>query len=288
MRARAKPSTDTGRTSEAPSSVSGAIFAGSCVITPHHRLTSPWPASHAASQRAASPPPSIARSPPAASRGPALGSPFRGCWSGHRGPGFPREGRVPRTARGSPGGYRRRKREDREREAGRRQLTEQGTCISAAEAPRLPRSRQSPVAPRIVRSECGLARRLAKEDRHLRISPRFFDRDETPAIFVTSLVSNQREVVRHVERKYYRRRRAAMALCCRQSAVSPRAHECPLATGPRRSKSLATQNDSATLRCGDRGIRVLRLGFFEPFENPEFLETAGLIRFGLNRNTPGK
>ena len=28
---------------------------------------------------------------------------------------------------------------------------------------------------------------LPKEDRHLRIAPRFFDRDETPAIFVTSL-----------------------------------------------------------------------------------------------------
>jgi len=33
-----------------------------------------------------------------------------------------------------------------------------------------------------------LARRLAKEDRYLRIAPRFFDRYETPAIFVTSLV----------------------------------------------------------------------------------------------------
>src|SRR5215471_5295071 len=32
--------------------------------------------------------------------------------------------------------------------------------------PRLPRPRPSPVAPRIVRSERGLARRLAKEDRH--------------------------------------------------------------------------------------------------------------------------
>src|SRR5262252_9103435 len=29
---------------------------------------------------------------------------------------------------------------------------------------------------------------LPKRDRHLRIAPRFFDRDETPAIFVTSLV----------------------------------------------------------------------------------------------------
>jgi hypothetical protein len=32
--------------------------------------------------------------------------------------------------------------------------------------PRLPRPRPSPVAPRIVRSERGLAQRLAKEDRH--------------------------------------------------------------------------------------------------------------------------
>src|SRR5215472_11028664 len=67
-----------------------------------------------------------------------------------------------------------------------------------------------------------------------------------------------------------------------------RPHECSLATGPRRSKSLATQNNSATLRCADRGIRVGRLGFFKPFEDPEFLETTGLIRFGLKRNTPGK
>jgi hypothetical protein len=37
--------------------------------------------------------------------------------------------------------------------------------------PQLPRPRQSPVAPRIVRSERGLARRLAKEDRHLSIAP---------------------------------------------------------------------------------------------------------------------
>jgi hypothetical protein len=104
--------------------------------------------------------------------------------------------------------------------------------------------RPSPVAPRIVRSERGLARRLAKEDRHLRIAPQFFDRDETPAIFVTSLVFDQSEVVRHVER--------------------------------------------ATFRCADRGIRVGRLGFFKPFEDPEFLEMTGLIRFGLKRNTPGK
>src|SRR5215469_6348126 len=68
-----------------------------------------------------------------------------------------------------------------------------------------------------------------------------------------------------------------------------------LATGPRRFRSLATQNNSATLRCGDRGIRggdrgirVGRLGFFKPVEDPEFLETTGLIRFGLKRNTPGK
>ena len=65
-------------------------------------------------------------------------------------------------------------------------------------------------------------------------------------------------------------------------ASRARPHECSLATGPRRSKSLATQNNSATLRCGDRGIRVGRLGFFKP------LETTGLIRFGLKRNTPGK
>jgi hypothetical protein len=30
------------------------------------------------------------------------------------------------------------------------------------------------------------------------------------------------------------------------------------------------------------------LGFPKPFEDPEFLETTGLIRFGLKRNTPGK
>jgi hypothetical protein len=41
------------------------------------------------------------------------------------------------------------------------------------------------------------------------MAPHFFDRDETPAIFVTSLVLDQSEVIRHVERQYYRRRRAA-------------------------------------------------------------------------------
>src|SRR5215831_10570618 len=44
----------------------------------------------------------------------------------------------------------------------------------------------------------------------------------------------------------------------------------------------------ATLRCGDRGIRVGWLNFFKPFEDPEFLEMTQLIRFGLKRNTPGK
>ena len=44
----------------------------------------------------------------------------------------------------------------------------------------------------------------------------------------------------------------------------------------------------ATFRCVDRGIRVGRLGFFKPPEDPEFLEATGLIRFGLKRNTPGK
>src|SRR6516162_1071032 len=62
------------------------------------------------------------------------------------------------------------------------------TKTPLAHPPRLPRPRPSPVARRIVRSERGLARRLAKEDRHLRIAPRFFDRDETPAIFMTPLV----------------------------------------------------------------------------------------------------
>jgi len=42
--------------------------------------------------------------------------------------------------------------------------------------PQLPRPRQSPVAPRIVCRERGFARRLAKEDRHLHITPQFFDR----------------------------------------------------------------------------------------------------------------
>jgi len=45
-------------------------------------------------------------------------------------------------------------------------------------------------------------------------------------------------------------------------ASRARPHECSLATGPQRFKSLATQNNSATLRRGDRGIRVGRLGFF--------------------------
>ena len=40
----------------------------------------------------------------------------------------------------------------------------------------LPRPRQSPVTPRIVRGE-GLARRLAKEDCHLSIASQFVDRD---------------------------------------------------------------------------------------------------------------
>ena len=44
----------------------------------------------------------------------------------------------------------------------------------------------------------------------------------------------------------------------------------------------------ATFRCADRGIRVGRLGLFKPFEDPEFLETTGLVRFGLKRNTTGK
>jgi hypothetical protein len=48
------------------------------------------------------------------------------------------------------------------------------------------------------------------------------------------------------------------------------------------------QGASTSKHCGDRGIRAGRLGFFEPFEDPEFLETTGLIRFGLKRNTPGK
>jgi len=50
---------------------------------------------------------------------------------------------------------------------------------------------------------------LPKEDRHLRIAPRFFDRDETPAIRNVAPFFDQSEVVRHVARMYYRRRRAA-------------------------------------------------------------------------------
>jgi hypothetical protein len=148
----------------------------------------------------------------------------------------------------------------------------------------MPRPRPSPVAPRIVRSERGLSRRLAKEDRHLRIAPRFFDRDETPAIFVTSLVFDQGEVVRHVERKYYRRRRAASPF----AAVNV-----PFRLARTASRMLAGNwsteiqipgdpNNSATLRCGDRGIRVGRLGFFRPCEDPEFFGNDRLIRFGLS------
>ena len=46
--------------------------------------------------------------------------------------------------------------------------------------------------------------------------------------------------------------------------------------------------ERATFRCVDRGIRVGRLGFFKPPEDPEFLEATGLIRFGLKRNTLGE
>src|SRR5262249_5640354 len=66
--------------------------------------------------------------------------------------------------------------------------------------------RPSPVAPRI-RSERGLARRLAKEDRHLRIAPQFFDRDETPAIFVTSLTRSEDSSLAMIGGSYLQRSR---------------------------------------------------------------------------------
>src|SRR5215472_4714258 len=69
-------------------------------------------------------------------------------------------------------------------------IFDSGPCVIAKtplDNPQTASPRPSPVAPRIVRSERRLARRLAKDDRHLRIAPQFFDRDETPAIFVTSL-----------------------------------------------------------------------------------------------------
>src|SRR5215471_16930217 len=84
------------------------------------------------------------------------------------------------------------------------------------------KEKRTPVQP--VRGERGLARRLAKEDRHLSIAPRLFDRHETPAIFVTSLVFDQSEMVRHVERKYYRRRSAAWPFAAVNLPFRLRAH----------------------------------------------------------------
>jgi hypothetical protein len=107
-----------------------------------------------------------------------------------------------------------------------------------ADPPTPPRPRQSPVAPRIVRSERGLSRRLAKED--LRIAPRFFDRDETPAIFVTSLVFDKGEVdvmssgsIIAVAAPHG----PLLPSICR-FASRARPHEGSLATGPRGFKSL--------------------------------------------------
>src|SRR5215467_358654 len=95
---------------------------------------------------------------------------------------------------------------------------------NAARRPPPPRPRQSPVAPRIVRSECGLARRLAKEDRHLRIAPRFFDRDKTPAIFVTSLV-----LIR--ARWFARSSGSTIAVAAWPSIVAPETPPTPISYG---------------------------------------------------------
>src|SRR5215831_6102260 len=68
-----------------------------------------------------------------------------------------------------------------------------------------------------------------------------------------------------------------MALCCRQSAISPRAHGLTNArwqlvhgaSDPGRPKTIA-QRCGATIS----GTRVGRLGFLKPFEDPEFLATT--------------
>src|SRR5215469_3461288 len=69
-----------------------------------------------------------------------------------------------------------------------------------------------------------------------------------------------------------------MALCCRQSAVSPRAHGLTNARwqlvhgdpNPWRPKTIAQ-------RCGALIAASASAGsaFFKPFEDPEFLETTG-------------
>src|SRR5215470_3584046 len=84
---------------------------------------------------------------------------------------------------------------------------------------------------------------------------------------------------------------APHGLRCRQSAVSPRANGLTNARwqlvhgdpNPWRPKTIAQ-------RCGALIAASASAGsaFFKPFEDPEFLETTGLIRFGLKRDTPGK
>ena len=48
---------------------------------------------------------------------------------------------------------------------------------------------------------------LPKRDRHLRIAPRFFDRDETPAIFVTSLTRSEDSSLAMIAGSYLQRSR---------------------------------------------------------------------------------
>jgi hypothetical protein len=48
-----------------------------------------------------------------------------------------------------------------------------------------------------------------------------------------------------------------------------------LAQWSRRFKSPVTQNNGATLRRGDRGIRVDRLGFFSPLKILSFWKRPG-------------
>jgi len=97
-------------------------------------------------------------------------------------------------------------------------------------------------------------------------------------------------VVRHVEWKYYRRRRAAWPFAAvnlpfRLARTASRmfagnwSTEIQAPGDPKQSRNVAVRR-SRYLR------RPARL--FNPFEDPEFLETTGVIRFGPKRDTPGK
>src|SRR5262249_24352099 len=126
-----------------------------------------------------------------------------------------------------------------------------------------PRPRPSPVAPRIVRSERGLARRQ-------RGSPPA--RHRSAGVSASGLTAATPSRPAHRATIFRRDAPAIFVILAGNWST-----EIQIPGDPKQLRDVAV-----------RRSRYPHRPAFWPFEDPEFLEPTGLIRFGLKRNTPGK